>query len=250
VNVRAAKVAESPFRCPALAWLNEDVAKLNQELANPAVFMAGAAVSGLNLTLSQIELRDGATPLVRGKLAIGSDNPASLLSMAGGFLPQLASLNLQPGAPPVALPAGLLPPDAPPAHFALSDKALAISLGAGEESGLAAFASAPAGKPAPLLHYGVDSRGLRVFIDSMAKVAQDQLAAAEAAAAMAGPQGADGDGDGQPDEAGNDDIAELREAMELVRSAQGAYVDAIDRVDVALYATERGLEAHYLLKLK
>lgn len=248
VNLRAGKVAEAPFRCPALASLNDDAAKLNQELANPAVFMAGAAVSGLNLTLSRLELPDAGTPVVQGKLAVGSDNPASLLSMAGGFLPQLASLNLQPGAAPVALPAGLLPPDAPPAHVALSDKALAVSIGAGEEAGLAAFASAPAGKPAPLLHYGVDSRGLKVFIDSMAKAAQDQLTAAEAAAAMAEPQ--DADGDGQPDAGAGDDVAELREAVDLFRSMQGAYVDAIDRVDFALYATERGLEAHYVLKLK
>ena len=250
VNLRAAKVAESPFRCAALAGLNDDIAKLNADLANPAVFMAGAAVSGLNLSLSRFEMPEGGTPVLQGKVAIGSDNPASLLSMAGGFLPQLASLNLQPGAAPVAMPAGLLPPDAPPAHVALSDKALAISLGAGEEAGLAAFAAAAAGKPAPLLHYGVDSRGLVAFMDAMARTSEAQLAAAEAAAAAGGT---DADGDGQPDgdaESDAADIAELREAVDLFKSMQGAYAASIDRVDFALFATERGLEAHYVLKLK
>lgn len=251
VNLRAGKVAESPFRCAALADLNDDIAKMNAELANPAVFMAGAAVSGLNLTLSKLELPDAGTPVLAGKIAISSDNPASLLSMAGGFVPQLASLDLQPGAAPVALPAGLLPPDAPPAHVALSDRALAISIGAGEEAGLAAFAGASPGKPAPLLHYGVDSRGLVLFMDAMATASEAQLEAAEARAAMGQPE--DADGDGQPDaDAADaaDDVAELREAVDLFKSMQGAYIDSIDRVDFALYATERGLEAHYALRLK
>jgi hypothetical protein len=251
VNLRAGKVAEAPFRCAALADLNDDIAKMNAELANPAVFMAGAAVSGLNLTLSKLELPDTGTPVFAGKIAIGSDNPASLLSMAGGFIPQLASLDLQPGTAPVALPAGLLPPDAPPAHVALGDRALAISIGAGEEAGLAAFAGAPSGKPAPLLHYGVDSRGLMTFMDAMAKASEAQLEAAEARAAMGQSENADGDGQPDADAAdGADDVAELREAMDLFKSMQGAYVDSIDRVDFALYATERGLEAHYALRLK
>lgn len=249
VNLRAAKVAESPFRCAALAPLNDDIAKMNTELANPAVFMAGAAVSGVNMSLSNFEMPEGGTPVIAGKIAVGSDNPASLLSMAGGFVPQLASLNLQPGAAPVAMPAGLLPPDAPPAHVALGDKALAISLGAGEETGLAAFAAAPAGKPSPLLHYGVDARGMQAFLDAMAKASEAQLAAAEARAGEA----QDADGDGQPDadaEGSADEIAELREGIEVFKAMRGAYVDSIDRVDFAVYATERGIEAHYALKLK
>jgi hypothetical protein len=252
INLRAAKVAESPFKCEALVSLNDDIAKMNAELANPAVFMAGAAVSGINMSLTNFDLPEAGTPVVTGKIAVGSDNPASLLSMAGGFVPQLASLNLQPGAAPVAMPAGLLPPDAPPAHLALGEKALAISLGAGEEAGLAAFAAAPAGKPAPLMHYGVDSRGMQAFMQAMAKASEAQLAAAEARAAMAEP--VDADGDGQPDpgseESAADEVAELKEAVELFRSMQSAYVDSIERVDFALYATERGLEAHYALKLK
>ena len=252
VNLRAGKVAESPFRCAALADLNEGIAKINADLANPAVFMAGAAVSGINMTLSKLEMPDAGTPVVAGKVAIGSDNPASLLSMAGGFVPQLASLNLQPGAAPVAMPAGLLPPDAPPAHVALGDKALAISVGAGEEAGLAAFAGASGGSPAPLLHYGVDSRGMQVFMDLMAKATDTQLAAAEAQAAIAAQE--DADGDGQPDgdvaASGADELADLREAAEMFKTMRGAYADAFDRVDFALYATERGLEAHYAIRLK
>lgn len=255
INVRAGQLAAAPFACEALVPLNAQIAKLNTELANPAVFMAGAAVSGLNLSLSRIELPEGATPVVQGKLAIASDNPASLLSMAGGFLPQLAALDLKPGADPVAMPAGLLPPDAPPAHIAVGDRAIALSFGAGEESALAAFASAKSGNPAPLMHYGVDSRGLTVFLDAVAKATQAQVVAAEAAAALAqSPDESGGDaGDAAPgsdaaDAAG--DLAELREAADLFQSMQGAYAESIERMDFALYATERGLEAHYVIRLK
>jgi hypothetical protein len=254
INLRAGKLAAAPFQCEALVPLNDEIAKLNAELANPAVFMAGAAISGFNLSLSRIELPEGATPVVQGKLAIASDNPASLLSMAGGFLPQLATLDLKPGAAPVAMPAGLLPPDAPPAHVAVGDKAIALSLGAGEEASLAAFASAKSGTPAPLMHYGVDARGLKVFLDAVGKATKDQLAAAEAAAAVAqAPADAESEAGSDGAEATPDpatDLDELREAADLFESMQGAYAESIERIDFALFATERGLEAHYVIRLK
>jgi hypothetical protein len=31
---------------------------------------------------------------------------------------------------------------------------------------------------------------------------------------------------------------------------QGSYAESIERVDFALYATTRGLEAHYVIRLK
>lgn len=246
VNARASKVAEAPFQCEALVSLNDDVAKANTELANPAVFMAGAALSGLYASLTQFEMGEGA-PMVKGKVALGSDNPLSLLQMAGGFVPQLASLDLKPGATPVALPAGTLPPTVPPAFVAVSDKALALSIGEGEEAGLAAFASAAPGKPSPLLHYGFDARGMAVFIDAMGKSAKAALAEAEAQAAMQADQDAQAADDAAD---GNDQLDELREAVATFDSMKGGYAEVIERVDVAIYATERGVEANYVLKLK
>jgi hypothetical protein len=250
VNARAAKVAEKPFACEALVPLNEDIAKANSELANPAVFMAGAALSGIYASLSQFELGEG-VPVFKGKVALGSDNPLSLLQMAGGFMPQLATLDLKPGASPVSLPAGMLPPTLPPAHVAVSDKALALSIGEGEETTLAAFAAAAPGKPAPLLHYGFDSRGMTVFIDSMRKGAQTALAEAEAQAAMEAGSTSDDptqdDGASAEREAG---LTQLREAVATFDSMQTGYANVLERLDFAVYATERGIEANYVLELK
>lgn len=247
VNARAAKIAESPFQCEALLPLNAEIEKANTELANPAVFMAGAALSGIYASLTEFQMGDGA-PTFKGKVALGSDNPLSLLQMAGGFMPQLASLDLKAGAAPVSLPAGMLPPTLPPAFVAVSDKALALSIGEGEEASLAAFAAAAPGKPSPLLHYGFDSRGMAAFIDGMRKGAQAALAQAEARAAMSGESSDDGESteDGEP----ADDLAELREAVATFDAMQGGYAEMVERVDVAVYATERGIEARYVLKLK
>jgi len=245
VNLRAAALAAAPFECESLRELNAGVAKINADLANPAVFMAGAAVNGFYLSLSQLELPEGGAPVVQGKLAVGSDNPQSLLSMAGGFLPQLSALNLQVGAAPVALPAGLLPPTAPPAHVVLAKNALAISLGQGEEAGLAAFASAPAGDPSPLLYYGVDSRGMKVFLEALRRASEASLATAAAA------QGdAQGGSDAQTAAEAGADLEELRNAVAILQAVEDSYAESMDRVDFSVYATLQGIEARYVIDLK
>lgn len=243
VNVRATALAAAPFKCAELLSLNADIAKANTELANPAVFMAGAALSGMNVSLDKIELPESAMPVVEGKLAIGSDNPQALLSMAGGYAPQVAALKLVPGAAAVPLPDGMLPPGTPAAFVALSDKALAISVGAGQEASLPAFAAAAPGKPAPLLYYGVDSRGLKVFTQAMVKASQARLDEAKAQAAAA----AEG-GEGEAPDAAK--IAELQQAVDVFTAMQGAYLQTLERIDFALYATERGLELTYSIALK
>jgi hypothetical protein len=243
VNVRAAALAAAPFQCESLQELNQGIARINADLANPAVFMAGAAVNGFYLSLSQLSLPEGGTPVVQGKLAVGSDNPQSLMSMAGGFLPQIAAMNLTVGAAPVALPAGLLPPTMPPAHVVLARNALAISLGQGEEAGLAAFASAPAGDPSPLLHYGVDSRGMQVFLDALRKASEASLAAAEAAQA-------DTANDAESSAEMAADLDELRDAVAILESVEDSFAESLDRVDFSVYATKQGLEARYVLELK
>jgi hypothetical protein len=244
VGARASAVAAAPFQCESLQPLNQRFAEMNQQLANPAVFMAGAALKGLNVSLSKLELGEGAPPVVEGKLAIASDNPQSLLQMAGSFMPQLASLQLTAGAAPVAMPAELQPPGMPPAHLALGPQALAVSLGAGQDSGLTEFASAAPGKPAPMLYYGVDGRGMSMFMQSATRTIEAQLAAIDAQAAA----GASPDSETPPMDA--KEIEQLRSSLEMLKGIETSYAKILDRVDFTVYGTERGIEARYAIRMK
>lgn len=252
INGRAARLAESPFRCASLAPLNQQVQEIDKNLANPAVFMAGAAFSGLYASLSTFELPEEGEPIVLGKVALASDNPASLLPMAGTFVPQLAGFNLEPGGAPVALPAGLLPPDAPPAHIVLGDRALAISLGAGEETGLAAFVNAAPGNPAPLLHYGFTGSGLNGVLAAAAKASEQRDNPSEAAADLPSDGASSGAVASESTEQTGtaEDLARAKESLLLAQQMQSAMLNLIDRVDFALYATDRGIEVRYQVALK
>lgn len=253
VGAQAAAVAAAPYQCKSLAPLNEGFAKLNTELSNPAVFMAGAAVKGLNLSLSKVELPTQGQPVVNGKIALASDNPASLLSMATGFVPKLSTLKLAVGDAPVPLPAGVLPPGSPPAFVALSAQALAISLGNGEESGLVQFASAAPGTPPPLFQFGVDNGGMKLFFETARKATAAQVAAAEAMTGDADSQ----DEEDSDDLSADDDAAvkarrtrEMQRAMAMFHTMEGTYLKSLDRVDMSIYATARGVEVQYAVRLK
>jgi hypothetical protein len=244
-------VASAPYQCESLAPLNEKVAKLNTDLSNPSVFMIGAALKGINASLSRLDMPEGGMPVLEGKLAIASDNPQSLLSMAGGFAPQLATLNLSAGAAPVALPDGLLPPGAPPAYLALGPQALAISIGEGQQGSLSAFAAAAPGSPAPLLYYGVDGNGMSAFLKSMTRTLETQIEMAEQMAAFESAPGDDGEGEeGDSVDTGSEKVADMRETLAAMKTMETIYAQSMQRVDFSLFATERGLEVQYAIELK
>jgi hypothetical protein len=87
-----------------------------------------------------------AMPNVTGKFLMASNNPMAALAMAQLTLPGMNALKLTPdGKPqPVPLPAGLVPAGTPPLFAAMSDKAIALAAGAGEDATLGAYLAAPA----------------------------------------------------------------------------------------------------------
>ncbi len=263
VNAKSAAVAAAPYQCESLASLNEAFEQARTSVSNPGVFMAAAAFNGMYASLSKLETPEGAAPVLEGKLALSSDNPASLLSMIASFAPPVASLSLKPNEAPVALPADALPPGTPASFVALSDKALGLSIGAGQEASLQAFLSAIPSEPSPLLYYGVDGAGMATFFDLMLKQSEDALAAAEAEAADPSVAAIE---DAIDDEMASDDtdseesaddsvaaasnIAELRTAVDSMKTMRDIYTKTIKRADVSFNATERGLEVEYAVQMK
>lgn len=257
VNAKAAAVAAAPYQCESLKSLNDSFAEARTGMSNPGIFMVASAIKGFNASLSKFEMPEGAPPVVEGKIALASDNPQSLMAMAGNFAPQFATLGVQPNQAPVALPMDAMPPGTPPTFIAMSDKALGLAIGEGQQASLQAFISAKSDQASPLLHYGVDGAGMTTFLDLMVKQSESQLAMAEAmqgSAAEAGQSPEDGADatDGADDSAATEasKLAEMRTALDSMKAMRDVYSKALARVDVAVYATPRGIEMVYAMKMK
>jgi hypothetical protein len=140
---QADAVAAKPFACSQLAQLNEafrDV-KAKFDTTIPPPF---SDLTGMRISITKVEPKGaGSVPDVAGKLLIGSSNPLAALGMAQMASPQLKDLKIAADGKPVALPAGLIPAQVPPMSVAMSDKALALSAGAGEDASLGAYLAAP-----------------------------------------------------------------------------------------------------------
>lgn len=129
--------AKSPWKCPQLASLNESFDKSRTSLTNPAFAGYAPMFHGLHAIVDQMTFKDGQSmPDIAGVLVIGSDNPASLLGMAGSVSPGIAQLGLKPDG--VAKPLPPIPgsPLTEPMQAAMTDKVLGVSIGVGEEAKL------------------------------------------------------------------------------------------------------------------
>ena len=141
-------IAAKPFACPQLAGINESF-RSSKETVDTTIPPPLSDLTGIRVTLTRIT--PGATPSaqpdVAGKFLIGTSNPLVAIGMAQLALPQLKDLKIAADGKPVALPAGLAP-NAPPMTVAVSDKAIAMATGKGEEANLGEFlAAAPAATP-------------------------------------------------------------------------------------------------------
>ena len=147
---QADAVAAKPFACPEFADLNEMFTKSKEQLGVtiPPPF---SDLTGVRLTLDKLDPRkDTKVPDVAGRLLLGSNNPLAAIGMAQMALPQLKDFQIKPDGKPVPLPAGLVPTSTqmPPVSIAMTDKAIALAAGQGEDVTLGAyFAAAPSTTP-------------------------------------------------------------------------------------------------------
>lgn len=179
---QAEAVAAKPYACASLASLNKSFAdsqaKLDRTIPPPFSDLTGA-----RMTLSKFAPRSsGGTPEVTGKLLIGSSNPLAAIGMAQLALPALKDLKITTDGTPVALPVGVAPAAVPPLTVAVSDKAIAIAAGKGEEAGLRDFLNAPAATPPVVLRmrfsgaiYGMMSHYAEFFKGSLPADKRDQI---------------------------------------------------------------------------
>ncbi len=224
-NRIADNTAGKPWTCPALASLNDAAKQLREAANNPAVYAAGPMAYSLHVALSRLAFTpdDEEHPVdVAGKLLIGSDNPAGLVAMGRSFVPQLAELNLAPGAPPQPIPAELTGAlSSEPMFAAQTANALGFSLGAGEEADLASFLAIDPNARQPLLQVAYRGELMAGMAMMLRQVAEKM------------EPGPDQD-----------------EMLAAVQALEQGYADQLQRVEMAVEFSGKGIELRQEMVLK
>jgi hypothetical protein len=142
---QADAVAAKPYACATLHSLNDGFAASRARI-DVTVPPPLSDLTGLRVSLSKFALGQtpAATPDVAGKLLLATTNPMAALGMAQLAMPPLQTIKISTDGKPVALPAELLPPSAPPLTVAMSDKAIAFATGADDVASIGAYLAAPA----------------------------------------------------------------------------------------------------------
>lgn len=138
---KAMAIAEQPYRCEHLQDMNTSAAQSLEQLNQPLPPFVNN-FRGFRISLSEIMMGQDSIPEnARGHLAVHVDQPQMFVGMAQMFLPNLAELALQPGSPPVRLPESLIQVPGIVAYAAMSDDAIGLAVGEGEEAGLPDYLS-------------------------------------------------------------------------------------------------------------
>jgi len=136
VREKVLAITEQPYQCGHLQNLNvsaiQALEKLNQPLPPFVNNFRGVRISLNEIMMSQDAIPENA----RGHLAVHVEQPQMFVGMAQMFLPDLAELALQPGSPPVRLPESLIEVPGIVAYAAMSEEAIGLAVGEGEEAGL------------------------------------------------------------------------------------------------------------------
>ncbi|HLU65318.1 MAG TPA: hypothetical protein VKZ63_03555, partial [Kofleriaceae bacterium] len=141
------QVVESPYRCPALGWLNRGARDLRALLRTGALGLL-RQVRGVSLLILPGEPGAGGAPArpVEGALLfLGSDDPRALLAQLSA-LTHIPVPKLAPGDPPAEIAAGAAMPLGP-VHVALGARSLGVSLGGHQTELGELIAAAPPADP-------------------------------------------------------------------------------------------------------
>ena len=160
VEARLDAMEAEPFECEHFAELQAGVAGARGALNQPVPPMV-YDFKGFLTVIDEIEGLDVATQTpptsVDGSFLLAMDNPHALVSLGAMFSPELAGMNLQPDGKPVPLDLPQMQAMGIAAFAALTDSALAISVGDDAASELKSMLDADASDPSPFLSFSMDA---------------------------------------------------------------------------------------------
>lgn len=149
-------VIDKPFQCKFLAKFNDEASKIKTNL-DQTVPPPASDIMGMRITLSHLALKEGMKPEFSGKVLLAINNPMVLTGMAQMMVPELKDFKITTDSKPVALPNDpKIPAEYGPIYVAMNDKAIAASIGKGEETGLADYLAAPSAQQPTFFRMGFD----------------------------------------------------------------------------------------------
>ncbi|MGB5146684.1 MAG: hypothetical protein WBN86_06115 [Porticoccaceae bacterium] len=238
LQARATAINATPYQCEWFAALNTGSGAFAQQIAG--LYMAAGWFSGARVALTDLKWAVDKPEVVEATLVIASPNPAGLIGMAQGFVPQLAGLNLSPTAAPQPidlgpLVGGALPAASRTAFVAVRKGGIGIAVGANAKRSVEEHLTAQASAPPPLIHLGYDGAIHSLLMRKLEEMTQSLSTAARRAEASAHPGSAPG-----PD---------VDKATAPLRTALNNLSAGIDRASTDVIVTERGLEIHQQMSL-
>ena len=150
-------VIDAPYQCEHFSELNRQAQELMVKLDQPLPPFVNN-FRGVRFSLKDVVM-DPATRIptnASGHLAVHVEQPEMFVGMAQMFLPDLSALNLAPGAEPVRIPDSLIQFQNMVAYAAMSEDAIGLSVGDGEQNALQDFLGMDAGKEGTLLSVNYD----------------------------------------------------------------------------------------------
>lgn len=216
---KATAIAENPYQCEHLLDLNGSAAQALARLEQPMPPFLNN-FRGIRASLSQIVMSEDSIPEnARGFVAVHVEQPQMFVGMAQMFLPDLSTLTIAPGEPPVQLPDSLVPAPGMIAFAAMSEDAIGLALGDGEQDSLPGFLDREPGPEGTFLSASYDMAAYLDYTESMRGLYD---VAAEA-------------------DNGNPHQQHTRAAEELRLSAVSAFREMADRSHTTMQFTPGGL---------
>jgi hypothetical protein len=223
IEARLDAMEADPFECEHFADVQGGVAQARESLQQPLPPMV-YDFKGFLAVIDEIEGLDVATQTpptsVDGSFLLAMDNAQGLVAMGAMFSPELAALNLQPGGDPVALDLPQLQAMGISAFAALTDSAVAISVGEESESEVQGMLDAEGATPAPFMSFSIDAARYYSFMGE---------------AIAAGEVGED---------------APTPEMKDALQNLMQSVADLYDRMSGDVLFTENGIEMHMTETLK
>jgi hypothetical protein len=218
VREKMTAIVNAPYQCEHLQELNRRAQEALVNLDQPMPPFVNN-FRGFRLSLTEI-MMDPNTSIpnnARGHLAVHVEQPQMFVGMAQMFLPDLSEMTITPGDPPVRLPETLIPMPGMVTFAAMSDAAIGLSVGAGEEAGLPAFLDEKAGPKGTFLSASYD---MKAYMEYTGRIS-DQVQAME--------------------HEGSDHQSAVEAVQAIGEAAEKVMKETIDRNTVTMKMTADGL---------
>lgn len=208
-------IEADPYECDLFADLQAGAAQgrdaLNQPI--PPVVYGFKGFLAVIEDIEGMDLANNRPPTSADvRVLVTTDDAAGLLAMGAMFSPEIAGLDIKPDGEPVRFESDQLAGVVDAAYVAMTDNALALSIGEGTETRLGDMLSATVNKPHPFVSMEMDAARYYDFIAQTMKLDDDEE-------------------DKMP--------AELKEAIGEIMVVVG---EMFSRMTFQVHFTERGIE--------